>query len=508
MRTLAVLALLSTAALGQATRCEATCVRLLGHRPECNACITNPDNRGGWLDQLATIPPGAFESDDWQVRWGALSREGELLHHTAIERLENAITSSSGLARVRACETAVHVAGVDHRPLKAFLQPASVRACNDPAVRSSIENTTFSLDYSDGPEALLHGSVAWELTPVRLVLDALRSRPTAIDQQACELLVLVAMSRGKVIGRELLDHATAADTDQVNRLLVCFSRMRDDARPRLRDPSIDVRLATISQLRWLSPMSEPELTLASSDESWRVRSAAVSALADGEGMSIADATRGRLFGAERANVEVAVRWLTVLQELGSPGCREVALAAWRDVRQPELVRATAFEAAVSCGGVTSDEVVMTSGSGHHLEKLAGTRGLRLLKPSRNVSASIERALGAQAPDVLAAALRAVAAHQLSSLTGRVDELRTHADPTVRSEALLAMAAIMPMAGRGRALDALVHDGDEEVRCAAVRALSSLGGPAALAALKTSSRTDASAKVRAAAVEAFQKLGGR
>jgi hypothetical protein len=284
--------------------------------------------------------------------------------------------------------------------------------------------------------------------------------------------------------------------------------VRDDARPRLRDPSIDVRLATVSQLRWLSPLSEPELTLASTDESWRVRSAAVSALAEGEGMSIADATRGRLFGAERAPVEVAVRWLTVLQELGSPGCREVALAAWRDVRQPELVRATAFEAAVSCGGVTADEVVVTSGSAQHVEKLAGTRGLRLLKPSRGVNASIERALGAQAPDVLAAALRAVATHQLSSLTGRVDELRTHADPTVRSEALLAMASIMPTAGRGRALDALVHDGAEQVRRAAVRALTSLGGPAVLAALKTSSRNDASAQVRAAAAEAFQKLGGR
>ncbi len=508
MRALAVLCLLSTASLAQVGRCEATCVRLVGHRPECNACLTNPDNRGAWLDTLSTVPTAALESDDWQVRWGALSREAVLQHRTPLDRLERAITTGTGPARVRACEVAVHLAGVDHRPLKAFLTPSSVRACNEPAVHQALETRCFSLDDSDGPEALLHAAIAWQTPPVRLILDGLRSRPSVVDHQAAELLVLAAMSRDEPVGRALLDHATAADTELVNRLLSSFSKQRDELRPKLDDASVDVRAATVQQLRWLAPLSAPELTQAMADSAMRVRREAASALAAGEHLSMADAARERLFGPDGASPEVRVQWLAALQDAGASGCGDVALATWKDASQPEPVRAAAYEAATSCGAVTSDDVLKTSRSPQHVDQLAAMRALRFAKPGEQARVAVEQGLGARSADVLAAAVRAAGTHRISAVTGRVDTLRTQADPAVRAEVLQTLAIIMPSAGRGRALDALVHDPDESVRCSAARALAELGGPAAMAALKTASRNDASDKVRKAALEAVQKLGGQ
>jgi HEAT repeat protein len=507
-RALVVLCLLSTAAFAQVGRCEKTCVQLIGHRPDCNACLTNPDDRGSWLEHLSEVPAGALESDDWQVRWGALSRDAVVQHRTPKERLERAITGSTGAARVQACEVAVHLAGVDHHPLKAFLTPAAVRACNEAPVHQALEARCFSLDFSDGPEALLHASIAWETPPVRLMLDALRSRPSVIDHQASELLMLAAMSRNEPVGRALLDHAKAADTEFVNRLLASFSALRDELRPKLEDASVDVRAATVQQLRWLAPLSEPELSQAMADPAMRVRREAASALAAGEHLSLADAARGRLFGPERANPEVRTQWLAALQDSGASGCGDVAMEAWKDLSQPEQVRAAAYEAATSCGAVTSDQVLATARGPQHVEQLAAMRALRFARSGELARVAVEQGLGAHASDVLAAAVRAAGAHRLSAVTGRVDTLRTSTDPSVRAEVLVTLAIIMPSVGRGRALEALAHDESELVRCAAARALAELGGPPVMAALKTASQSDASAKVRKSALEAFQKLGGR
>ncbi len=517
-RSFLVLWLLSATALAQAPaeRCLRACARFLPRgNTHCQRCVFEPDDPAVWMTSLTDVPQGALGDDDWVVRWGALRLEASLQGSTLPKRLSKAIVASSGAERVRACLTAVHAAAEEEQPLRTFLAtsntgtPAALRACQalEGPIRRSLEVSFFSLEHVEGPEAVLHASIAFGLAPARLLLDAMRTRPEAIDRQAADLLLVASMHLKEPAGRALLDQARAPDAPQVNRLLAYYAAQRDEVRPKLSAKTVEARREAVEQLAWLAPLSDAELFEALADEAPLVRRAAAAALARGEGRSVEDSVRARLSGDPLTKEAHLAAWLLALRELSATDCTEVGLQAWRDLTQPELVRVTGLDVATACHPErTVDDLRLALQSPRHVDQLGAMRALVWAPHNAENAGGIERGLTSPAPDVVAAALRAVAAHRLSALIGRVDLARVSASPEVRGEALLTLAQLLPLSARTRAGEALLHDDDEQVRVAAAKALAVVGGPQAISALTKARNDDPSTRVKFVADDSLRRLG--
>jgi HEAT repeats len=514
-----VIGLWASSAFAQAPaqRCLQACARYLTRSDvACHRCIYDPEDPAAWMGELTAVPKGALADDDWVVRWGALRLEASLGGSTLPKRLAKAIAASSGAERVRTCLTAVHAAGEEDQLLRAFLAPAQagsaagLRGCQavEDQVRRSLETSFFSLDPLEGPEALLHASVAFGVAPARLLLDAMRTRPESVDRQAAELLLASSIHLNQPAGRALLDHARANDAPQVNRLLTYYAAQRDEARPKLGAKAVETRREAVAQLAWLAPLSDAELLDALADDAPLVRRAAAAAVARGEGRSVDDAVRARLAGDPLTSATQLAQWLVALRELGATDCTEVGLLAWRDLAQDEQVRVTGLDVATACHPErTVDDLRLALLSERHVDQLGAARALSWAPHTPENAAGIARGLASTSPDVAAAALRAVAAHRLSALTGWVEAARVSPSPEVRAEALLTLAELLPLSARTRAGEALLHDEAEQVRVAAAKALAVVGGPQAISALTKARNDDPSSRVKFVADDSLRRLGG-
>ena len=110
------------------------------------------------------------------------------------------------------------------------------------------------------------------------------------------------------------------------------------------------------------------------------------------------------------------------------------------------------------------------------------------------------------PEVLAAAIAAVAAQHLTSKTNEVIGLLDHGAVEVRlaaARALIVMGDSRSVSVLGRALQ---KDPAEGVREACARGLGELGGPDAPGPLTHAAEKDVSSRVKYVASESLRKLG--
>jgi hypothetical protein len=336
----------------------------------------------------------------------------------------------------------------------------------------------------------------------------MKTRPEAFDELVANEHVALAEDGGEPAGRALLAAATAADADQVNRLLAVYSKRRDELRAGLSAVSSDERRMTVQRLSALAPLSAPDLAPALEDPSSAVRLAAAKGLAAGEGRTLAEAALARLSGAEPARLEHQLAWLTLLADASAPGCADVALRTWERVDAPARLRSAALAVAAGCDWSRAEAAVASAAaSSDRTERSAAAWAVARAKTNPKSVALTLEALASDDPPTLAAGLAGAARHRLKGQTARAASLSAHADPAVRAEALKALAVLDAGQARLKALDALERDGDAEVRRAAAEALSVVGGPQALGALDRAARADPDPRVKFVAADSLRKLGG-
>lgn len=521
---LAVVTLLATApAAAQSrdatARCREACARYVtdarAQATTCASCLTHPGDAAAWMERLEVAPPGARRDEAWAVRWGALRLEARRTKKSAQQRLAGWISTSSGAERELACVTALRVAGALGQPLGTFLsapktgEPSAAGACAvlEPRLVAAVEPDVFSLDPVERREAVRHLSKALALTPARVLLRAMKTRPADFDEQVADVLTSLAADGDEPAGRALLAAAEPDDATAVNRLLAVFARRRDALRPRLSDESLEERRAAVRALAALAPLSAPDLASCLDDPSMTVRLSASRGLARGEGRTLAEAAAARLAGAEPTNLSHQLTWLGLLAETSEPGCADVGLDAWNRADAAARLRQTGLQTAASCDWARAEPAVGAAAASKDPVARAAAAWAAARGPTNaRTIALAEQALTSDEPSSLAAGLAGAARHRRKAQAPRAVALTGHADPAVRAEALRALATLDPGQCRLKAVGALKGDASADVRRAAAQALASVGGPQALGALGQAAREDQDPSVKFVAADSLRRLG--
>ncbi len=481
----------------------------------CRACGADPTHGGAWLPHAAGAPASTREDPDWQARLAYLEREGPAKKQGPAAALARAIAVVPGPARTLACLTAAYAAGARERTLPAWLSaaatgdPAAAPACaaSQASVRERLEQDLVSPQAALRADALALAAPALGVSPVRVVLDALPRLPPSQDAPLGRLLADWGRAANTAVGRELLTQARPEDKPAVDRVLAVFAAQRDLHRRLLGAPTPESRKEALSALAPLAPLSAAELVVGLDDASAELRRLAATALARGEGRTLAEAAQARLGGALEASPTERLRWARALGPSGGEACPRFARATFRDRAEPDSVRALALEVLGTCppadvaddleAGFAEASVVVRAGA---VNAAAG-----LVRQPRAMALAWE-ALQTEEPQVLEAAIPAMAAQALHRAVPRLFELTRHPAAPVRAAAVETLARLDPVRGEQAALRLLPDDEDAPVRAAAARALGLVGGPRSAPPLARAAQGDPDARVKFVAAESLRRLG--
>lgn len=500
-------------------RCRAACARYAvdprSQASTCAPCLLHPDDPAAWMERLKSPPKGAQQDAEWTVRWGALRLEARGTKKNAQQRLAAWVARSAGAERELACVTALQVAGALGQRLGDFLaaaktgEPSAAGACAvlEPRLVTAVEPALFSIDPVERRETVRGLAKGLGQKPAQVLMRAMKTRPEAFDELVADDLARLAEDGDEPAGRALLTAATAADTEQVNRLLAVYSKRRDELRAGLSAASLDERRMTVHRLAALAPLSAPDLAPSLEDPSGSVRLAAAKGLAAGEGRTLAEAAEARLSGAEPARLEQQLSWLGLLADASAPGCADVALRAWERVDAAARLRGAALAVAAGCDWSRAEAAVASAAASSDRTERSAAAWAAAKAPTnaKSIALSLD-ALASDDPPTLAAGLAGAARHRQKAQAGRAASLSAHADPAVRAEALKALAVLDAGQARLKAMSALERDGDADVRKAAAQALSVVGGPQALGALDRAARNDPDPGVKFVAADSLRRLG--
>jgi len=476
----------------------------------CAKCGLDADPMS-FLFKLPAVPAEARADDDWQVRWGAVRAEAKLMGLSPEKRLAQWVDSARGSERVTACITALFAAGARPTTRDAFLaaSPAALAACQqvERSVSSRAEDELLVADLPRALEALACISRARGVGAGRVVLDAVQSRPTQVDEPLATLLVHHAERGGPAAGLTLLRDATPRDQGPLDRLLVVYAAVRDRQRPLLGSTEREARRQALVALAPLAPLSASELALGLDDPQASLRMLSANALARGEGLTVVEAAEARLSGSTPASPAEKRRWLTLLADVDDASCPPLTRRTWKDQTQPDVVRAEALVSLAGCARRDSlPDLIEASTSSNVTLQAAVMRAVLQLPREPRVTPLIEAGLSSPTEEVIAGAAQALGAHRLTPLAPRLVPLLDHGSALVRAQALTALFVLDPRRAQPLLISRLEKDPDAKVRVAASAALSEAGGPLAISALARASKHDPDERVKMAAVGALRRLG--
>ncbi|MBS1150692.1 MAG: hypothetical protein H6Q89_2390 [Myxococcaceae bacterium] len=519
--------LVSTPAAAQSralgARCKESCLRHLTE-PRlrtvlCGRCLTdNTHDRGVWAAALkdhATrqdVLEEILKDEDWQVRWGSI-RAMATRGFSDLRELSRWIMEGRDLLP---CLTAIHLAGSRKQTTAAMLQtagsmgPSSAALCwsKREELRKALELELYSTDPIVRREALLHLGSFLEQPPARVVLNAMATRPPQTDEAAALVLVEDAAAGGPAAGAAVLKAAREPDAARVDRLLAVWATTLDAQRPRLKPTqSLSDRKEAIGILSAIGPLGAAELEKLLEDPDVSIRLAAARALARGEGLTLGLCAKQKLDPAAKVPTAVRLQWTEFLGRTEAESCAETLKAAVADHRLDDGVRAAALAALGGCAGAGAlGEVKRALGSKSPRQRAAAFDALAQIPRVPEAAQLISQGLREVEPEVLAAAINAVAAQRLTAKIPELIALIEQGAPEVR----LAAARALVLIGDSRAASvlgrALQKDPLPEVREACAKGLGELGGPDAPGPLTHAAEKDVSSRVKYVASESLRKLG--
>jgi HEAT repeat protein len=485
----------------------------------CGRCLTDASlDRGVWAVALKDESPrpeqldAILKDDDWQVRWGALRAMAAIKGFSEARELATWIVDAHDS---QPCLTAVHLAASRSQSTATLLQsggtmgPSAAALCwqKKEELRKELEVQLYSPDSVTRREALTHLAAFLEMSPARVVLNAMATRMPTTDDAAARLLVEDAESGGPAAGAAVLTSATKTDAARVDRLLAVWSRTLDAQRPKLKATVPQDRQEAIAALSVIGPLGAVELESLLEDPDPAVRLAAGRALARGEGKSLESCAREKLDPSTRVPNPVRQRWAEFLGHSPDDNCEGILKEAAAQTRLDDSVRAVALTALGHCAGAKAlPQVKQALGSKSPRYRIAALDALAEMPRVPEAAQSVDNALKEVEPDVLAAAVRAAAAQRLTARVPLVMGLLDHGVLEVRlaaAKALVTMGDARAAAALGRAL---LKDASVEVREACAKGLGELGGPEAPGPLTHASEKDASSRVKYVAGESLRKLG--
>lgn len=508
---------------GRGARCKESCSRHLTdstlRASICGRCLTDGTNdRGSWALALKDHAPrqdvidGILKDPDWQVRWGAVRANAAVRGFSEMRELSTWIVDGRDALP---CLTALHVAGTRKQTTGAMLQvggtmgPSAAALCwqKREELRKALELEMYSTDTVIRREAMVHLAAFFELTPARVVLNAMATRAPATDEAAATLLVEEANAGGPPAGAALLKVAKQTDAPRVDRLLAIWAVTLDAQRPKLKAGPPGDRKDAIAALSAIGPLGAAELETLLEDPDVSIRLAAARAIARGEGLTLGAYGKRKMDPKEKIPTKSRVRWAEFLGRTESEDCAQTLRAAIADVRLDEPVRAAAVAALGGCAGAAAlPEVKKALASKSPRQRAAALDALAQIPRVPEAAGLVGEALRDLEPEVLTAAVSSVAAHRLTSKIPEVLVLLEHAAPEVR----IASARTLVLIGDSRAAPALGRalqkDMEADVREACARGLGELGGPDAPGPLTHAAEKDVSSRVKYVAGESLRKLG--
>ena len=503
-------------------RCKEACLRHLTDAKQrtvlCGRCQTDSSNdRGIWAVALKEEAPrqdvleDILKDEDWQVRWGSIRAMARGV--SDVRELSRWIMEGRDNLP---CLTAVHLAGSKKQTTAALLQvagsmgPSAAALCWDKRLdlKKALELEMYSADPITRREALLHLAAFLEIPPARAVLNAMATRKAETDGSAAELLVEDAAAGGPAAGAAVLKAAKEPDAERVNRLLAVWATTLDAQKPRLKatQPLTD-RKEAIAILSAIGPLGAEDLDKLLADPDISIRLAAARAIARGEGSTLGLYAKQKLDPAQKVPNAVRIKWAEFLARTEAEMCADTLKAAIADVRLDDGVRAAALAALGGCAGAGAlGEVKKALSSKSPQQRAAAITALGQIPRLPEAAQLVSQSLRDVEPQVLAAAIGAVAAQHLTSKIPEVMGLMEHSATEVRVAAARALILI----GDARAASvlgrALHKDSAEEVREACARGLGELGGPDAPGPLTHAAEKDVSSRVKYVASESLRKLG--
>lgn len=519
-----------------AAQCVVSCERHVVDRPArtriCGRCLLLGDQRAGWLEVAAEQTPfpeqllrSALQDQDWLISWTAarvlgaeLSKKPEAI---GASWLVNA--SAADGQQARACAhlyRAGAAKGLSFAATRAQIQKLggrearravhALKACES-EVKAALELELYGLEPRLQLEAVRHLAALQAVSPVQVVVEAMKTRPPETDRIAADALRLDASKGGVPLGLSLLRAATAENQDRINRLVSVYALDIAKIAERRMDPEPLARKGVVADLRVYGPLAAPELEAMFSDEDLGVRLLAARAIVAGEGRSFEAAVRARVRPAsihvKRPKLEVQARWIELYGAAGESHCkgtvvREVAT----DDEAPEVVRAAGLKAYASCGAQAQQVLVEALGSQSTKVRAAAIAALPEAPRSPALKVAAEKALGDPSPEVRAAAIAVVAAQRQNALAPQLAALAGTKDAPVRAAAVRALGTLGASAHAQTVAERLRTDPDRDVRIAAVEALGVFGGPIAVGALTEAAAKDPESRVRHLADVRLKRLG--
>ncbi len=504
-------------------RCKDACLSHLKDPRQravlCGRCLTDSTNdRGSWALALKDEAPpmhvldGITKDDDWQVRWGALRAMAALRGFPDMRELSRFIMEGRDLAP---CATALHLAATRKQTIATTLEPAGSMGASAAALcwrkrdelRKALEVEMYSTDGLVRREALLHLATFLEISPARVVLNAMEKRPPATDEAAALLLVEDAYAGGPAAGAAVLSTAKEADKPRVDRLLTIWAQALDTQRPRLKSAEQKERKEALVALSAIGPLGARELEGLLDDPDASIRHSAARGLARGEGMTLGVYAQTKLDPKNKVPNGTRIRWAEFLGSSEAEGCEDTLRKAIGEARLDDAVRAAALAALGACAGAKVLPEVKTALTSKSVkQRAAAVTALGQIPRAPEAAALITAALKDVESEVLAAAVRAAGEQHLTARAAEVTALLEHSAVEVRlaaAQALVKMGDARSAAALGRVLQ---KDSAAEVREACARGLGDLGGPDAVGPLTVAAEKDASSRVKYVAGESLRKLG--
>jgi hypothetical protein len=500
-------------------RCWKACDRVLVGVPSrftlCQACITDLHNGGGWVPRVKEIPPAAALDPDWQVRWALARREGLERGLSPIRVLALRVSTATDTELSMSCLTAAYAAGLSDLGLAEILDtartqgPAVAERCTAIAatLRQRAAEDLASPESALRADALRLAARGLEVSAVRLVLDALPHVSTTIADALARQLVALAREQDRALGRDLLSAAGPQDKPAVDLLLAVFSELRDTQRPLLAAPALAARKEAVRSLAPLAPLSESELRVAFDDASPLIRKLAASAIAKGEGRSLAEAVHVRIEGSVEAAPQERLKWLQILGGDGDASCTQLTRGLWRDATQADTIRAEALTALAGCAKAEAwPELEEAFAQRNVLYQSAAVRGAAQMPRDPRSAAMLLKAVDSEDAPTLEAALPVLGVLGLRSVAPRVLALVRHPSQSVRRAALGALPFLDPAGAEEVARAALGSDVEPSVRAAAAQVLGDVGTARSASALNRAAREDPDSRVKFVAGDSLRKLG--
>jgi len=507
-------------------RCREACERHLsgtGQSSPCALCLTAPD-RTAWVDAAARGRQGsaalrsALSDEDWAVRWAALRAMARSHPQSEKAFLASWVMRAKGAEVVPACLTAARAAASQGQSSAAFLGSAGADGGRAAArvwehrdeIRRALEVELYATSAETRREALAHLSRFLDEPPARVVLDAVASRPAALDGVAAALLAEDCRRARVPVDQALLSVAKPADQATANRLLAVYSTELDGLRTKLAHKDAAVRREAVAGLAPFAKLAAPELQRALEDQDSGVRLAAGRALAEAEGHSIAQHVRALSAGwasLDGMPESQRVQWVDVLARSGEGECGAVLKGLAQDRRLSGPLRAAALQGIGACAPKEAFSLVGPGLSDPSPEiRAASVRALGALPRHPGADDAAGEALFDSSPLVVVSAIGAVSAQMQARHTADVAALLEHPAPEVREAAARGLERLPGGNLHAGALAKRVReDGSAAVRAAAVMTLGSLGGPQAASALSAAMK-DPDGRVQYLAKENLRRLG--